>query len=257
MLEAKPYLREISLKPEKISDLSKYPFTIPAVKHLENLQFDPDVTFLIGENGTGKSTLLEAVSVALGFNAEGGGKNFNFSNRDSHSSLHSCLRLVRSFQRPRDSYFLRAESFFNVATEIDRLDAEPSPAPLVIASYGGIPLHEQSHGESFFALMMNRFRGRGLYILDEPEAAISPKRQLLMLRRMRQLVGQHSQFIIATHSPILLAYPNAKILQLDQRGYSAVKYEDTDHYKVTRRVLNETDEVLKEVFANNSELFPD
>jgi predicted ATPase len=175
MLEAKPYLREISLKPDKILDPARYPFTIPAVKHLGNLQFDPDVTFLIGENGTGKSTLLEAMSVALGFNAEGGGKNFNFSNRDSHSSLHSYLRVVRSFQRPRDSYFLRAESFFNVATEIDRLDAEPSPAPLIIASYGGIPLYEQSHGESFFALMMQRFRGRGLYILDEPEAARSPK----------------------------------------------------------------------------------
>src|SRR5262245_26715828 len=138
MLAAKPYLREISLKPAKLSDPTKYPFTIPAVRHLGNLQFDPDVTFLVGENGTGKSTLLEAVSVALRFNAEGGTKSFNFSTRTSHSGLHSCLRLVRSFQRPRDGYFLRAESFFNVATEIERLDEDPDAGPRIIDSYGSI-----------------------------------------------------------------------------------------------------------------------
>jgi predicted ATPase len=123
-VQPKPYLREISLKRDKIADATKYPFTIPAVRHLDLIQFGPDVTFLVGENGTGKSTLLEAVSVALGFNAEGGSRNFNFSTRASHSELHACLRLVRSYRRPRDGYFLRAESFFNVATEIERLDAE-------------------------------------------------------------------------------------------------------------------------------------
>jgi predicted ATPase len=228
---------------------------LAAVRHLDVISFDPDVTFLIGENGAGKSTLLEAISVALGFNAEGGTKNFSFSTRASHSELHACLRLVRSFQRPRDGYFLRAESFFNVATEIERLDSEPGFSPPIIDSYGGHSLHEQSHGESFLALMTHRFRGRGLYILDEPEAALSPKRQLLMLRRIRQLALQDSQFIIATHSPILLAYPNAKILLLDNRGYQPVKYEDTEHYQLTRRVLNDTDEVLKEVFAVDGELF--
>jgi predicted ATPase len=253
MLLPKPYLREVSLKREKVLDETKYPFCIPAVSHLDNLTFDPDVTFLIGENGAGKSTLLEAISIALGFNAEGGTKNFSFSTRASHSQLHTCLRLVRSFQRPRDGYFLRAESFFNVATEIERLDKEPAFAPPIIDSYGGQSLHEQSHGESFFALMTHRFRGKGLYILDEPEAALSPKRQLLMLRRIRQLVHQDSQFIIATHSPILLAYPNAKILLLNQHGYQPVNYEDTEHYQLTRRVLNDTDEVLKVVFTDDGE----
>jgi predicted ATPase len=247
MLVPKPYLREISLKHGKVFDQNKYPFTIPAVRHLEVLRFDPDVTFLIGDTGTGKSTLLEAISVALGFNAEGGTRNFNFSTRASHSELHTCLRLVRSFQRPWDGYFLRAESFFNVATEIERLG--------VIDAYGGHSLHEQSHGESFLSLMTHRFHGRGLYILDEPESALSPRKQLLMLRRMRQLVDRDSQFIIATHSPILLAYPNAKILLLNHHGYSPVNYEDTEHYQIMRRVLNQTDEMLKAVFAGDNELF--
>jgi predicted ATPase len=257
MLVPKPYLREISLKRDKVSDPTQYPFTIPAVRHLDVLRFDPDVTFLVGENGTGKSTLLEAVSLALGFNAEGGTKNFNFCTRASHSELYACLRLVRSYQRPRDGYFLRAESFFNVATEIERLDREPSKAPAVIDSYGGHSLHEQSHGESFLALMTHRFRGRGLYILDEPEAALSPRKQLLMLRRVRQLVHQESQFIIATHSPILLAYPNAKILLLDQRGYTVVKYEDTEHYQLMRQFLNDPDGMLKVVFAEDREISSD
>jgi predicted ATPase len=255
MLAPKPYLREISLKRDRVLDGTKYPFNIPAVRHLDCLKFDPDVTFLIGENGAGKSTLLEAISVALGFNAEGGTKNFRFSTRASHSELHACLRLVRSHQRPRDGYFLRAESFYNVATEIERLDHEPGDmSPLVIDSYGGHSLHEQSHGESFLALMTHRFHGRGLYILDEPEAALSPRRQLVMLRRIRQLAHKDSQFIIATQSPILLAYPNAKILLLDQRGYLTVKYEDTEHYQLTRRLLNDTDEVLKAAFADDGEL---
>lgn len=254
-VQPKPYLREISLKRDKIADATKYPFTIPAVRHLDLLQFEPDVTFLVGENGTGKSTLLEAVSVALGFNAEGGSRNFNFSTRASHSDLHACLRLVRSYRRPRDGYFLRAESFFNVATEIERLDAEAAHDYPIIDAYGGRSLHEQSHGESLLALMIHRFRGQGLYILDEPEAALSPKRQLLILRRMRELVLQESQFIIATHSPILLAYPNAKILVLDQNGYKPVAYEETEHYQVMRRFLNDPEGALKTVFAESGDLF--
>jgi len=254
MLSPKPYLREISLKRDKIPDPSKYPFSIPAVSQLQVLRFDPDVTFLVGENGTGKSTLLEAVSVALGFNAEGGTKNFSFCTRASHSELYTCLRLVRSHRRPQDGYFLRAESFFNVASEIERLDREPGSGPLIINSYGGRSLHEQSHGESFLALMRHRFRGQGLYILDEPEAALSPKKQLLMLRRIRQLVHLNSQFIIATHSPLLLAYPNAKILVLDERGYMPVAYEDTEHYQLTRRFLDDPSGMLKSVFAEDSDL---
>ena len=158
--------------------------------------FDPDVTFLVGENGTGKSTLLEAIAIALGFNAEGGNRNFRFSTRASHSELYKHLHLVRSYQRPRDSYFL-----------------------------------------SFFALVMRRFRGKGLYILDEPEAALSPKRQLMMLRRMRQLVHQDSQFIVATHSPILLAYPNARIFVLSEQGYAATEYLQTEHYRRHQHII--------------------
>lgn len=239
MLLAKPYLREISLKRDKIADSKKYPFTIPAVCHLDVLKLDPDVTFFVGENGTGKSTLLEAISVALGFNAEGGTRNFNFCTRASHSELHTYLRLVRSHQRPRDGYFLRAESFFNVASEIESLDRDGGFGEPIINAYGRRSLHEQSHGESFLSLITHRFRGHGLYILDEPEAALSPNKQLLIIRRMRELVLQDSQFIIATHSPILLAYPNAKILLLDDSGYKRVKYEDTGHYQLTRRFLND------------------
>jgi predicted ATPase len=245
-----PYLREISLKADKIIPYSEFPFIIPAVKHLGRLAFDPHVTFLVGENGTGKSTLLEAIAVALGFNAEGGGRNFNFSTRSSHSQLY--LRLVRSYQRPRDSYFLRAESLFNVATEIERLDGDAAGGSPIIDAYGGRSLHQQSHGESFFALMTHRFRGRGLYILDEPEAALSPKRQLMMLRRMRQLVQQDSQFIIATHSPILLAYPNARILVLNEQGYTATPYEETEHYRTTKAFLSDPQTCVTRLFAEEN-----
>jgi predicted ATPase len=254
MLPPKPYLREVSLKRDKVQDFGRYPFSLPAVRGLHELTFDPDVTFLVGENGTGKSTLLEAIAVALGFNAEGGTKNFNFCTRPSHSELHQCLRIVRSYRRPRDGYFLRAESFFNVATEIENLDAEPGGGPPIIDAYGGRSLHEQSHGESLLALMTHRFRGQGLYILDEPEAALSPKRQLFMLRRMRELVHQDSQFIVSTHSVILLAYPNARIVLLDERGYTPVSYEDTEHFRVLREFLADRDAVLKSAFDGASPL---
>lgn len=241
---ARPYLREISLKRDKDFAEGRYPFTIPALKNLQTIAFNPDVTFIIGENGTGKSTLLEALAVALGLNPEGGSRNFNFSTRPSHSQLWQHLRIVRSWSRPRDQYFLRAESFFNVATEIEALDKEPGGPP-IIGAYGGVGLHDQSHGESFFALVMNRFRGNGLYLLDEPEAAISPMRQLQMLRRMRELTMLDSQFIVATHSPILLAYPNALILTLDESGYHETAYTDTEHYRVTKAFLDDPDEGVR------------
>jgi predicted ATPase len=209
---------------------SAYPFNLPVVRNLDELVFHPKVTFLVGENGSGKSTLIEALAVAWGFNAEGGTKNFNFDTRSSHSELHRFVRPVRSFTRPKDGFFLRAESYFNVATEIDNLGA--------VDSYGGRSMHEQSHGESFFALMDNRFSGNGLYIMDEPEAALSPNRQLSFLARMHELVGDRSQFIIATHSPIILAYPDAWIYQTSAHGLERVEYEDTDHFQVTRSFLN-------------------
>ncbi len=170
------------------------------------------MTYFVGENGSGKSTLLEAIAVAAGFNAEGGSMNFHFSTRSSESALAGALRLVRSVRRPRTGFFLRAESFFNLATAIEQLDKDPGGSP-IIDSYGGRSLHEQSHGESFLAVALHRFGPQGLYVLDEPEAALSPLRQMSMLRRMRDLVHQGCQFIVATHAPILLAYPGASIQQ--------------------------------------------
>lgn len=211
-------------------DAERYPFNVPVVRHLDELEFHPKVTFLVGENGSGKSTLIEALAVAWGFNAEGGTKNFRFGTRSSHSELHQFVRIVRSPRRARDGFFLRAESYFNVGTQIDDLGVE--------ASYGGVSPHEQSHGEAFFALFDNRFGGDGLYILDEPEAALSPSRQLSFLARMHELIGQRSQFIIATHSPIILGYPDAWIYQTSSHGLERVEYEDTDHVQITRNFLN-------------------
>jgi len=169
---SKQYIAEIRLKREAVESFDKYPFSLAAVRPLETLELHPAVTFFVGENGSGKSTLLEAIAVACVFNAEGGSRNFRFGTRDSHSELYRFLRVAKGLPRPRDGFFLRAESFFNVATEIEKLDAEPGGGPPISPSYGERPLHEQSHGESFLALLVNRFRGEGLYLLDEPEAAL-------------------------------------------------------------------------------------
>ena len=249
-METLPYLREISLKSEQIDNWNTFPFTIPAIRNLDRLQFSPTVTFIIGENGSGKSTLVEAIAVAMGFNPEGGTRNFNFGTRNSHSDLHRYLRLVKSIKRPRDGFFLRAESFFNVATNIEQLDEEPGGPPIINA-YGGSSLHEQSHGESFLSLVLHRFSGNGLYILDEPEAALSPTRQLAVLARMNQLLEQDSQFIIATHSPILMAYPGALIYHITESGFESVDYEETEHYEVTKAFLDNPDRMLQVLFRND------
>jgi predicted ATPase len=236
---AERYVLTVKLKRDKVTGFDQYPFSLPVVRHLENLELHPAVTFLVGENGSGKSTLMEAIAVAWGFNPEGGTKNFRFGTRASHSVLHEYLRLVKGVQRPRDGFFLRAESLFNVASEIERLDDEPSFGPPIINSYGYRSLHEQSHGESFFAVMVHRFGGHGFYVLDEPEAALSPSRQLAMISRIHQLVRTRSQFIIATHSPILMAYPNAWIYQIGANGMERVSHEETEHYVVAKRFLND------------------
>lgn len=243
------YVSRISLRRDKVESFDQYPFSLPVVRHLEQIDLHPHVSFFVGENGSGKSTLLEAIAVSLGFNAEGGSKNFSFGTRRSHSELHEYLRIAKGLRRPRDGYFLRAESFFNVATEIEEMDKIPCPAPPIINSYGGRSLHEQSHGESFMALMMERFGGRGLYILDEPEAALSPQRQLATLARMRDLVEENSQFIIATHSPILMAYPDATIFHCGKDGIEEIAYQDTEHYRVTRDFLMDPQRMLDQLFA--------
>ena len=239
------YVSRITLQRDKVESFDRYPFSLPAVRSLERIDLHPKVTYFVGENGSGKSTLLEAIAVSLGFNAEGGTKNFRFGTRRSHSELHEYLRIAKGIRRPRDGFFLRAESFFNVATEIENLDAEPSSGPLLINSYGGRSLHEQSHGESFLALMTERFGGQGMYILDEPEAALSPQRQLAVLSRIHDLVLDDSQFIIATHSPILMAYPDACIYLCSKDGVSEVAYEETEHFQVTRDFLANPERMLR------------
>jgi predicted ATPase len=248
LTDSKLYLREVVLRRDQVPDFGRYPFALPAVVRLERLVFRHPVTFFIGENGSGKSTFLEAIAVALGFNAEGGSRNFRFGTRESHSDLHAYLRPVRGVTRARDGYFLRAESYFNVATEIEHMDAIPADAPPIAASYGPRALHEQSHGESFLALVQHRFRGSGLYLLDEPEAALSPMRQMALLSRLHELVQADSQFIIATHSPILLAYPEAEIHELGSEGPRLTPYEETEHFRVTRDFLNRYPAMLRTLF---------
>ncbi|HLY67166.1 MAG TPA: AAA family ATPase, partial [Chloroflexota bacterium] len=196
--KAAPFLRSLVLVRERVPSFDEYPFNIPALRNLRQLDLDPRVTIFVGENGSGKSTLIEAIAVAAGFNPEGGSRNFNFVTRRSESSLVDAVRLVRGVRRPRTGFFLRAESFFNVATEVERLDSEPSFSGPIGPAYGGTPLHERSHGEAFLALAIHRFFPNGLYVLDEPEAALSPQNCLTFLLRMRQLVSQGSQFVLAT-----------------------------------------------------------
>jgi predicted ATPase len=199
---------EVTLLRDQVPSFEEYPYALPAIRHLTTLKLHPAVTFIVVENATGKSTLLEAIAVALRLNPEGGSKNFNFSTRSSHSDLHEHLLVSRSLRKVRDAYFLRAESFYNVASSIEEMDKGPGGPP-IISYYGGTSLHEQSHGEAFFALFNNRLGGDGIYILDEPEAALSPLRQMRLLVIMKRLVDEGSQFIVATHSPIILATPTA------------------------------------------------
>lgn len=235
------FVLDIRIDREGLSRTGSYVNTLPFIRYMDgdSIHLTSPVTFFVGENGSGKSTLLEAVAVAAGLNPEGGSRNFRFSTRASHSELGDFLRLSRR-ERWRDSYFLRAESFYNVATNIEELDRGPTYDNWdIIDTYGGKSLHEQSHGESFFALMKNRFRGNGLYILDEPEAALSPARQIAMLHIMRDLVEAGSQFIISTHSPILTAFPGAQIYELNENGLGEVRWENSENYILVKRFLSD------------------
>ena len=222
----------------KERNLNEYPFTIPVIRNFKQIEFQKPVTFIIGENGTGKSTLIEAFATCYGFNPEGGSKNFNFNTASSHSLFYKFLKISKTANFATDGYFLRAESFYNVASEIDRLDREGGGGRPIKESYGGISLHEQSHGESFFSLLMHRLGGNGMYMFDEPEAALSPMRLLTLLVRLDELVKQNSQFIIATHSPILMAYPNSEIFEIKDGHLQKTKYEDTEHFQITKYFMN-------------------
>ena len=244
------FIKAINLKRASTSP-HEYPFTIAAVRHLDGLQFTEPVTFFVGENGSGKSTVLESIAVAAGLNAEGGSRNFRFTTRATHSELSEYIRLVRAPRRPRDSYFLRADTFYNVASAAEGYGAEVAER-----QGGGRSPHEQSHGESFLALVLHRLRGNGLYLFDEPEAALSPSRQLALLAAMHRLVASGSQFIIATHSPILMAYPGAFIYEFYEKGMRPVAYTDTEHYVVTRAFLGNPQRMLRELLEEKEDKEP-
>jgi predicted ATPase len=254
---AEPFLRRVELPPDRDGrPRSGYPWTLPAIAPLSaGLALHPSVTYLIGENGSGKSTLLEAIAVAAGLNAEGGSSSFAFATRASHSELSSALRLVRSGRRPRTDFFLRAESLFNAATYLEQLkdDLDGQAAALAgdpLGAYGGTSLHEQSHGESFLAVMINRFGPDGLYLLDEPEAALSTQNCLTALRRVHELVRAGSQLIIATHSPIILAYPEATIYHCGERGLEPIEYEDAEPVRLTRSFLEARERFVHELLRD-------
>ena len=233
-----------------IAERQGYPLDLPALRNVEWLALDPRMTIFVGENGSGKSTLVEGLAVAAGFNAEGGSVNFNFRTQGHPPELATHLRLVRNPTRPRNGFFLRAESFFNVATEIERLDDEGGGGAMIGPAYGPRPLHVVSHGESFLALVMNRFGPGGLYILDEPEAALSPTGCFALLRRFQELANEGSQFIVATHSPIVMSFPGALIYVLSESGPKQTSWDDLDHVRITREFLNDPAIVLRELFSD-------
>jgi predicted ATPase len=229
------------LLPDKV-DPGRYPFTIPALRDGLDLELRSNVTFLVGENGSGKSTLLEAVATCCGFSPEGGGRDHSFATRAESVDLAAALRLSW-LPKVTDGFFMRAESFFNFATYLDQVST--------LERYGGRSFHEQSHGESFLALFTNRF-DRGIYILDEPEAALSPKRQLSFLKIVHDLeAAGRAQFLIASHSPILLAYPGATLLGLDGGPIREVRYDETEHYNLTKEFLASPERFLKHLFARD------
>lgn len=243
------YLKKITLLKENIPSFHTYPFSIPVFKELHELNIKRTVTFFVGENGSGKSTLLEGIATQIGLNKAGGSQHNSFEIEDTVSSLADYLRLSW-LPKISNGFFLRAETFYDFATYLNELQQE-NPDIDVFSSYGGKSLHEQSHGESFLSLFKNRFGKKGIYLLDEPEAALSPARQLALMKIIHDLekVGE-SQFIIATHSPILLGYPNATILHFDDSIHE-IDYEDTEHYQLTKYFLNNREGMLNKLFSDN------
>lgn len=238
------FLKKITLLQKESQSKEEYPFSIPSIQSLTELDLTNSVTFFVGENGSGKSTLLEGIADLCGFNAAGGGRNNTYEVDASESALSDYLRLSW-MPKVTNGFFLRAESFYHFASHIDGL------GPATLNSYGGKSLHEQSHGESFLSLFLNRFNGKAIYLLDEPEAALSPQRQLSFLRIMHDLVQEENcQFIIATHSPIILGYPDATILSFDDGDIKETEYEMTEHYQITKYFLDHREKFLKDILED-------
>jgi predicted ATPase len=239
------FLKRVTLLREEIPIFDRYPFSIPSIKSFDELELKSDVTFFVGENGSGKSTLLEAIADKCDFNTAGGGRNNTYEVYQSDSELGDYLRLSW-LPKTTNGFFLRAESFYHFATHIDEVDANG------FKDYGGKSLLKQSHGESFLSLFLNRFNGNAIYLLDEPEAALSPSRQLSLLKIIHDLASTgEAQFIIATHSPILLGYPDAEIYSFDHGEISKIDYELTDHYTITKYFLENRNRFLHELFKED------
>ena len=241
------YLKSCKVLQDTIPNKQMYPFNIPSLQDLYELEFPTNVTFFVGENGSGKSTLLEAIADRCDFNTAGGGRQNLYDVHKAESSLGEYIRLSW-MPKISNGFFLRSETFYQFASHIDLLED-----PRKYNAFGGKSLHHQSHGESFLALFMNRFNGKAIYLLDEPEAALSPTRQLSLLKIIKDLEHE-AQFIIATHSPILLGYPNATIYSFDEGEIEAIRYEDTIHYIVTKRFLDAPQSILRELFDEEREL---
>lgn len=235
------FIQGITIDWDKIEE-SSYLRDIEAISGLERLEFTKPITFFVGENGSGKSTLLEAIAVAYGFNPEGGTKNYVFSTYDSHSELCNAIRISKGYRKVNWGYFLRAESFYNVATQEEEYADIEHPSQ---------KYHEKSHGESFLSLAQNQLRANGVYIFDEPEAALSPQRQLTLLMEIYECAKRGSQFIIVTHSPILLGIPNAEILTFDNGIIHSCGYEETDSYQVTEMFINNREQILERLLGEN------
>ncbi|HWL23183.1 MAG TPA: AAA family ATPase [Ureibacillus sp.] len=241
------FLKRVQLLHDEIPNHNKYPFTIPTIQKLDSLEFNNPITFFVGENGTGKSTLLEAIADKCGFNTAGGGRNHSYEVHASESALSEYIRLSW-LPKISSGFFLRAESFYQFASHIDEMAEE---YPSIYDAYGGASLHEQSHGESFLSLFTNHFKGKSIYLLDEPEAALSPQRQLAFMKIIHDLIStMNCQFIITTHSPILLGYPDATIYSFDDGDIREIEYEMTDHYQITKYFLQHRDKFIKELFED-------